>query len=106
MTIQWTRGGNAGGTFLLGEIDVSYDRLVRLFGEPDPGSSDGKIDAEWVLTFPPQSTGVVRIRPSEEVIATIYNGADGTPVAEIRDWHIGGKRREALWLLEELISQQ
>jgi hypothetical protein len=87
------------GTSLCGEIRVPYARLVELFGEPSDG--DGyKTDAQWTL------------RISGNVIATIYNYKDGpnyigdrgTPVVEIVDWHVGGKGREALLLVKDLIA--
>jgi hypothetical protein len=67
MTINWTRGGDANGTSLIGEITISYDRLVRLFGKPDKGSGDGKTDAEWTLTINNQ-------------VVTIYNWKDGRSI--------------------------
>jgi hypothetical protein len=97
--VQFTRGGNACGTFLLDNVRVSYHHLVNLFGKPDEG--DGyKTDAEWVLTFP------------GDIVATIYNWKDGTaycgpagtPVEQITDWHVGGKVREALWFVQQVIG--
>jgi hypothetical protein len=35
-----------------------------------------------------------------------YCGSAGTPVVKIKDWHVGGRCREALWLVEELISYE
>lgn len=72
------------GTHLCGYLDVSYEALVAALGEPLEG--EYKTDAEWHLRFP------------DGDIATIYNyktgpnylGAEGTPVDEIRDWHVGG----------------
>lgn len=74
------------GTSLQGEVDISYNDLIKLFGQPHEG--DGyKVDAEWIIETP---FGV----------ATIYNyktgknylGPDeGADVKDIRDWHIGGK---------------
>lgn len=73
------------GTCLQGYVDAGYAELVELFGSP--GEGDGyKVDAHWALRFP------------EAVTATVYNykdgpnynGGGGTPVAEIREWHVGG----------------
>jgi len=97
--VKWTRGGDACGTSLIDAITVPYARLVEIFGEPDEG--DGyKVDAEWVLTLP------------GGIVATIYNwkdgpaycGRDGTPVEQIRHWHVGGKKREALWLVQQIVG--
>lgn len=68
-----------------GEIDISYDKLVKIFGNPH--HNDGyKTEAEWMLKF------------KDGTIATIYdykegksyNGPSGKKVEDIRDWHIGG----------------
>lgn len=84
----------------MGEITVPYTRLVELFGSPDGG--DGyKTDAEWVLTLP------------GGIVVTIYNwkngpahcGSAGTPVEAIRNWHVGGKKREVLYLLGQIINE-
>lgn len=89
--IKFTRGGDAGGTCLQECLDTSYSNLVACFGEPTHPGDGYKVDAEWVLTFP------------GGIVATIYNyktgpsylGADGTPVADITDWHVGGHSRSA-----------
>ena len=97
--VKWTRGGDACGTSLIDSITVPYAQLVEIFGKPDGG--DGyKTDVEWTLILP------------GGIVATIYNwkdgptycGASGTPVENIRDWHIGGNKREALWLVQQIIG--
>jgi len=74
------------GTSLVGEINVSYETLKRIFGNPKSG--DGyKVDAEWEIEF------------EDGEVATIYNykngknynGRNGTPKTKIFDWHIGGR---------------
>ena len=92
MTIKFTTHNEeaqigVGGTYLIGEVICSYDKLVEVFGEPLEG--DYKTDAEWHLKF------------SDGQVATIYNwkngknycGDDGIDVEEITTWHIGGKKR-------------
>jgi len=88
----------AAGTSLQGYVRVSYARLVKSFGKPLKG--DGyKTDAEWVLKAP------------DGTIATIYNykdgkaylGRKGTPVRNITNWHIGGKKKVAVaWVKSSL----
>lgn len=81
----FTKGGEANGTSLQGYIDVSYDTLCAIFGEPD--TSDGyKTDAEWCITT---DEGVATIYNYKDGKA--YNGEDGTATEDIREWHIGGK---------------
>ena len=74
------------GTHLQGVMDVDYQKLVQIFGEPDlRGSDDFKSDAQWILM-------------TEAGIATIYNykngknylGEEGLEVERITEWHIGG----------------
>jgi hypothetical protein len=73
------------GTYFIGGVICSYDKLVEVFGKPMEGSY--KTDAEWSLKF------------SDGEIATIYNwkngrnycGDDGMDVEEITTWHIGGR---------------
>jgi len=50
---------DASGTSLIGEVDVSYDRLVSLLGPPDPGDGYAATPraARWATTKrPPLST--------------------------------------------------
>jgi hypothetical protein len=89
--ITWAHGGNPVDTHLHGQLNTSYDSLVRLFGSPNAKGDKHKVDAEWVLTF--------TLFEQFHKVATIYNykdgknylGAEGLPVEEIRDWHIGAR---------------
>ena len=79
------------GTSLQGYIITQYATLKKAFGKPNCGD-EYKIDAEWDIEF------------DDGLIATVYNwkngkaycGAEGTPKTKIMDWHIGGKRQEAV----------
>ena len=90
---------NTNGTSLQGEINVSYQKLIELFGEPTP-SDEYKSDAEWEIEF------------EDGTIATIYNwkngknylGENGSDVEDIRNWHIGGFNKKAVELVEEIIN--
>ena len=74
-------------TFRVGQVDASFDQLVRCFGEPHDEGDGYKTDVEWLLQF------------EDGTVATIYNwkdgpnylGAAGTPVDRITHWHIGGR---------------
>lgn len=99
--IGFTMGGDANMTSLEGYIRTSYADLVGCFGEPTCDGDGYKVDAEWVITF------------ADGVVATIYNykdgpnycGADGTPVENIREWHIGGHRgTDAQGRVEEVMA--
>jgi len=79
------------GTCLRGDIEISYEKLVVLFGEPFDW--DGyKTDGTWVLKF------------SDGLIATIYNwkngkkylGKYGKDIRDIYHWHIGGHKDQVV----------
>ncbi|MAG28130.1 hypothetical protein CMI47_21610 [Candidatus Pacearchaeota archaeon] len=73
------------GTCYMGSISASYSMLVEKFGHPNTGW-DPLTDVEWHIEFEDGS------------VATIYNwkdgfnycGEDGSPVEDIKHWHIGG----------------
>ena len=78
------------GTGLVGRIDAAYQEIVDVFGEPQQFEA-GKCDVQWNFLWP------------DGMVATIYNykdgknylGDEGTATALIRDWHVGGKTKEA-----------
>lgn len=91
----------AGGTSLLTYLDTSYADLVRTFGEPGKGD-ENKTEAEWVIWF-----------PDFEQVATIYDyktgvaycGEDeGTPTADLREWHVGGNDHAVIELVKYAIE--
>jgi len=86
MIIKFKRyKGSVVGTSLIGEIDVSYKQLVKVFGKPDKG--DGyKTEAEWRLKFEDGTIATIYDYKSSKT----YDPEYGLPVEEIRDWHIGG----------------
>jgi hypothetical protein len=84
---------------LQGYVKTTYSHLCELFGKPTDG--DGcKVDAEWVIKF------------EDETVATIYNwkdgknynGDSGMNVEEITDWHIGGKDKESVARIKEVVT--
>lgn len=80
------------GTSYIDAVDVSYDSLVKIFGEPHRLCGD-KVKAEWVLKF------------DDGTIATIYDWKEyDTPLEDIREWHIGGYYREAARRVLEVIE--
>jgi hypothetical protein len=93
---------------MMGGIDISYDALVDLFGEPKVKTDEYKTDAEWNLSFHNEDDERVGF-------ATIYNykdgknylGSSGLDVKDIRDWHVGGSNRmSSLYMLQDLIEQE
>lgn len=97
--IGFKMGGDANMTHRQGQINTSYDILVAVFGQPDPGSIDPyKSDAGWTITF------------ADGVVVTIYNWKNGPvyggdPVEEITLWNIGGHSNTgAVSRVEEVIG--
>ncbi len=78
---------NVNGTCYMGSISASYSALVEKFGAPNAVCDGYKTDAEWHIEFEDGS------------VATIYNwkdgfnycGEEGSPVEDIKHWHIGGR---------------
>lgn len=92
---------NPDGTHLMGYIDIEYDKLVSLFGEPT--DSDGyKVDAQWEIEF------------EDGLVATIYNwkdgknynGEEGLDVTEITDWHIGGHEKDVVDRIHNIFASE
>ena len=89
----------ADGTCLQGYIGADYNILCEILGAHGKGD-EYKVDAEWVLRF------------SDGTIATIYNykdgknycGEDGLDVEDICEWHVGGRSKRAVELVEKLLA--
>ena len=89
----------ANGSSRVSELDgVTYEQLVRTFGESNFGpSGDDKVHSEWIIEFTNEF--------GEKVIATVYDYKQyGTPVEEITYWSIGGFKAEAGWLVKECLG--
>ena len=90
-------GGKTNETSLKGYVEVGYDKLVELFGQPSP--YDGyKTDGAWILEF------------SDGLIATIYNwkngrnylGDRGKDIEDIFEWHIGGHKNQVVQRIKDI----
>lgn len=85
-------GVNVDGTHLQGEIRATFADLCAIFGEPMAGDGH-KVDAEWHVRF------------EDDTVATIYNwkdgvsycGPNGTPIWQIKKWHVGGHSKDAVY---------
>ncbi len=74
------------GTSLQGEMDVTYKKLVSVFGKETYDGDGYKVQAEWVVMTP---CGIATIYDYKQGKA--YNGrADGIPKTKVTEWHIGG----------------
>lgn len=73
------------GTSNQGKMTVSYHSLVEVFGHPNGGPEDGKVQVQWGLKF------------DGDIVATIYDWKkNGQPVEQITSWNIGGKSMQAM----------
>lgn len=85
---------------LQGYIDISYAELVAKLGPPNCDGDGYKVDAEWMLkvdglycTIYNYKTGVNYLGPIE-----------GTPVAQIRHWHVGGNTKTCVDAVKSLLN--
>ena len=70
----------------VGDLELSFEKLIGTFGEPNFGSDGYKTDVEWGIEF------------DDGTLASIYNykngknynGQYGLDVEDIRHWSIGG----------------
>jgi len=92
---------NVNGTSLQGYIRASYEQLLKAFGRPHEGMSDGyKTDVEWAFEF------------ADGTIATLYNwkngknycGSEGLELNDIYDWNVGGHSDKAVEKIKKLIK--
>lgn len=92
------------GTSLTGYLEVSYQTLVELFGEPNARVDGYKTDAEWHLS--------VKAPGEPRRFVAIYNykngknycKEDGLRVEDIKDWNVGSRGKAEYWNLEEYIT--
>ena len=89
------------GTSFQGYIECDYKILIEVFGEPDAECDGYKVDREWVLKF------------EDGAVATIYNYKNGKNYCgpqqglkpeDIKKWHVGGKSKMAVTLVEMSID--
>lgn len=74
------------GTGLMGTVVTTYDDLVRAFGQPE--ACGDKSTVEWIIQF------------DEGVAATVYDWKTDVTPKSAYAWHIGGKNKRALELVE------
>ena len=100
------RSSRCTGTCYLGGLDISYDRLVALFGEPFTGkdTDEYKTDAEWHvnLIIDDEPGGFVSIYNYKN--GRSYGGSSAPAVENINDWHVGGKSVMELYTLKGYIE--
>ena len=77
--------GNAAGTSLVDEIQITYDKLVKLLGEPNADNDGYKTDAEWELEVNGKILTIYNYKDGKN-----YIGENGLEVEDITNWHVGG----------------
>lgn len=100
--MKWKRAtfDKVTGSYLLGYIDVSYQKLCAVFGPPNlKGSADGKVMAEWAIEF------------EDGEVATIYDFktchtycGNGLMPEQNTDWNIGGFNTVCVHRIHKLIA--
>ena len=83
---------------LLEMVNISSDKLIRIFGEPEAMESS-KTDWEWVLEF--EGGSILYIYDWK--CGKNYHGEHGLDIDEIPVWHIGGQNKDKQ-LCKELVA--
>ena len=103
--------GELDGTSLQGEIDMSYEDMICIFGKPH-GDDGYKVDAEWSFVASFWEPDMTPDDFMEEVEFSLYNwkdgknycGSEGLPLSDITDWHIGGHNHKAVEVVHRIIA--
>lgn len=92
------------GTSLRGHINVDYDTLVRVLGEPER-SDFYKTQVEWAVRLYDEETG-------ESTVVTVYDWkqgdcylgeGNGIPPEAVTTWNVGGYSSDAYYHLNDLL---
>jgi hypothetical protein len=92
------------GTSLRGHINVDYDTLVRVLGEPER-SDFYKTQVEWAVRLYDEETG-------ESTVVTVYDWkqgdcylgeGNGIPPEAVTTWNVGGYSSDAYYRLNDLL---
>lgn len=93
---------NACGTSLIGYLNMTYDEIVFIFGNPIRlKGGDNKVEWEWVFKL-------------NDTVLTIYNWKNGPSYTgkrtikarDIKDWHVGGRHTYDLKILKDYICSK
>ena len=90
------------GTCLQGSLNITYEELTKIFGEPHDTPFDSKTDVEW--RFIEERNG------TDNVVFTIYNWKNGPAytgqgeVETITRWNVGGYNANAFDVVKRYVS--
>jgi hypothetical protein len=93
MTFNRVKQSQGFGTVYQGLITIKYSELCAIFGPPDDGTDDGKVQADWTINI------------AEGVIATIYDYKEEIEPRQILQWHIGGKTKDVVQLIDIIVKE-
>ena len=79
------------GTYLQGHLNISYNKLVGIFGQP-AHYGGCKSDVQWSIYF------------DDGTVATIYDYKNPKLPIYIKKWHVGGHSLKALRNVEKMID--
>lgn len=89
---------NVTGTWLLTTINLPFDRVARVLGDPirfNADEGDGKVRVEWDIQF------------DDGLVATIYDWKEHNRKPEdVTDWHIGGRGFEVVQRVYDLLGSK
>tara|TARA_R110000751_G_scaffold303258_1_gene417809 strand:+ start:831 stop:1154 length:324 start_codon:yes stop_codon:yes gene_type:complete len=95
------------GTTLQGNLEISYNKLTKIFGEPHVKRTaplDNKTDVEWHF--------IEKRDEVDNVVFTIYNWKNGPSytgkgkVEEITEWNVGGYNSRSLDIVTNEIYKE
>lgn len=93
MTFTKTTREEAIGTSYQGLTRTTYTELCQIFGQPEGPTSDGKVQAQWTIKI------------ASCVVATIYDYKEDQPARNILQWHVGGKDKSVVQLVEIIVKE-
>lgn len=81
------------GTGLQGYVDIEFDELVKVFGEPE-FFQGVKMQAQWA------------IKDQDGNVITIYDYKESHPPQEHIHWHVGGRDEKAVRSLKNILKMK
>ena len=106
MEIKFKLSDRWGDTSLEGYITTSYEKLVKIFGEPNSDGDGYKVSTEWSLEDELGNPATIYDWKS----TNLYNDSSYS-VADLRDekkyeWHIGAENKHTANKLRNYILSQ
>jgi hypothetical protein len=83
MKLEKINMNEVNGSSYMGDVTCKYEKLVKVFGNPQTGIFDGKVTCEWEGKL-------------DGVLFTIYDWKTDVPYKENLNWNIGGFNQKAV----------